>query len=129
MTTESHRSPTPAEHGHQPPTQHAHGDGQAQVLDLDAEVFAEHLAAVTAWLPVQAAPAEILDLGAGTGAGSLALLHQFPDARLTAVDSSVAHLDQLRAKADGAGLADRVRVVRADLDVAAWPDLGTPDLV
>jgi len=125
-----HQHPTPPENApQQRPAQHAHDASPAQVLDLDAEVLAEHLATVTAWLPVQTAPAEILDLGAGTGAGSFALLRQFPDARLTAVDSSAAHLDQLRAKADTADLGDRVRVVQADLDLAAWPDLGTPDLV
>ena len=43
-------------------------DSQAQILDLDAEVMADHIAAVAAWLPVQAAPVEIVDLGAGTGA-------------------------------------------------------------
>ena len=112
-----------------PDTGHPHGDSQAQILDLDAEVLAEQIAAIVAWLPVETAPGEILDLGAGTGAGSLALLSRFPDAHLTAVDSSAEHLERLRTKARSAGLGDRVQVVQADLDAAEWPDLGAPDLV
>ena len=38
-----------ASHGHH----HEHGtDGQAEILDLDAEVLAEHTASITAWLPL-----------------------------------------------------------------------------
>jgi SAM-dependent methyltransferase len=96
---------------------------QAEMLDLDAEVLGEHLASITAWLPVRADPRHIVDLGAGTGAGTFALLARFPEARVTAVDASAGHLRRLLQKADG-----RVRTVEADLD-AAWPDLGTPDLV
>lgn len=130
MSATHQHHPTP--HDHRPG--HAHPDHgadhhQAQVLDLDSEVLAEHIAAITAWLPVQVAPREILDLGAGTGAGTFALLSQFPHAHVTAVDASSAHLDQLRGKAFAADLGDRVRIVHADLDAAEWPDFGTPDLV
>ncbi|MGI8459594.1 MAG: class I SAM-dependent methyltransferase [Propionibacteriaceae bacterium] len=102
---------------------------QAQILDADAEVMAEHLAAVIGWLPVHDVPGEIVDLGAGTGAGTFALLRQFPSAHLTAVDSSTVHLERLQAKAHAANLGDRVDVVQADLDASPWPDLGVPDLV
>ncbi|MFE9611186.1 class I SAM-dependent methyltransferase [Streptomyces sp. NPDC006012] len=105
-----------------------HGDGQAEILDLDAEVLAEHHASVVAWLPVGSAPAQLVDLGCGTGTGTFALLARFPEAHVTAVDSSAAHLHRLREKACTTGVADRVRTVQADLD-APWPDLGTPDLV
>jgi SAM-dependent methyltransferase len=111
------------------PTQHHHApDGQAEILDLDAEVLAEQLAAVTAWLPVRSAPRRIVDLGAGTGAGTFALLKRFPDAQVTAVDSSTDHLQRVREQACRAGVDDRVETVLADLD-GEWPDLGTPDLV
>ena len=125
-----HHRPAPAgdHHGHRA-AQHAHDDGQAQVLDLDAEVLSEHITAVAAWLPVRTPPTEIVDLGAGTGAGSFALLRQFPGIHLTAVDASAAHLEQLRATADAVGLSDRVDTVQADLDASDWPDLGAPDLV
>lgn len=99
-----------------------------EILDLDAEVLAEHTAAITAWLPVRSAPRRIVDLGAGTGTGTFALLARFPDARAIAVDTSTEHLDRLRDKARAAGLTDRVRTIEADLD-ADWPDLGSPDLI
>lgn len=101
---------------------------QADILDLDAEVLADHIASITAWLPVKADPRHIVDLGCGTGAGTLALLTRFPHARVTAVDTSTSHLNRLREKAEAAGLAGHVRTVQADLD-GDWPDLGTPELV
>lgn len=126
---------TPASHQHQ--HQHAdadhehdhdHDHDQAEILDLDAEVLAEHTASITAWLPVEAAPRHIVDLGTGTGAGTLALLRRFPGAEVTAVDTSAAHLHRLLEKAEAEGVAGQVRTVQADLDTR-WPDLGTPDLV
>jgi ubiquinone/menaquinone biosynthesis C-methylase UbiE len=115
-----------ASHGHH----HEHGpDGQAEILDLDAEVLAEHTASITAWLPLHTGPYHIVDLGCGTGAGTFALLDRFPDAHVTAVDASAEHLQRLRTKACARGVQERVRTVQADLDEAAWPDLGSPDLV
>lgn len=109
-----------AQHGHG----HGDGDAQAEVLDLDAEVLGDQLASIVARLPLGTAPAEIVDLGAGTGTGTLALLERFPDAHVTAVDSSAAHLGRLAEKfAPG-----RVTTVEADLD-GTWPDLGPADLV
>lgn len=122
----SHGAPAAhaAHEAHEADAQH----DQADILDLDAEVLAEHIASITAWLPVKTDPRHIVDLGCGTGAGTLALLTRFPDARVTAVDSSTSHLNRLREKADAAGLGDQVRTVQADLD-GDWPDLGTPELV
>ncbi|WP_062437629.1 class I SAM-dependent methyltransferase [Herbidospora daliensis] len=109
---------------------HDHDDsGQAEILDLDAEVLAEHIASITAGLPLTSAPRQIVDLGCGTGAGTFALLDRFPDAHVTAVDAAAGHLRILREKACARGLQDRVHPVQADLDDADWPDLGTPDLV
>ncbi|TXS48217.1 class I SAM-dependent methyltransferase [Streptomyces sp. t39] len=103
--------------------------GQAEILDLDAEVLAEHIASITARLPLNAEPRRIVDLGCGTGAGTFALLERFPEAHVTAVDASAGHLQLLREKACARGVPDRVRTVQADLDAGDWPDLGTPDLV
>ncbi|GAA0930804.1 class I SAM-dependent methyltransferase [Nonomuraea longicatena] len=103
-------------------------DSQEEILDLDAEVLAEHLAAITEWLPLAAGPRRIVDLGCGTGAGTFALLDRFPEAHVTAVDASPGHLRRLREKACARDLADRVHTVQADLD-DDWPDLGAPDLV
>ncbi|MDQ1025423.1 SAM-dependent methyltransferase [Streptomyces umbrinus] len=131
----NHASPHTASHVHE----HEHDAGDhSEMLDLDAEVLAEHIESITAWLPVRAGLRRMVDLGCGTGAGTLALLERFPDAELTAVDSSAAHLHRLQEKARGrapegaqeeAGAADRLRIVRADLDASAWPDLGAPELV
>ncbi|WP_344390194.1 class I SAM-dependent methyltransferase [Streptomyces vastus] len=122
-----------ASHDHQGHGTDQHGadpdaDGQAEILDLDAEVLAEYIASITAWLPVGAAPRHIVDLGCGTGTGTFALLKRFPHAEVTAVDTSAGHLHRLFEKATTEGVADRVRTVQADLD-ATWPDLGTPELV
>ncbi|MCX4561842.1 class I SAM-dependent methyltransferase [Streptomyces phaeochromogenes] len=122
----NHASPHTARHVHEHEHEHDAGD-HSEILDLDADVLAEHIASITAWLPVGAGPRRIVDLGCGTGAGSLALLDRFPGADVTAVDVSAAHLHRLQEKA--AGAADRLRIVRADLDAKAWPDLGTPELV
>ncbi|WP_267715723.1 class I SAM-dependent methyltransferase [Streptomyces sp. CoH17] len=121
----------PAHHpGHGHGGDHEHDDpGQAEILDLDAEVLAEHLASVTAWLPLTSEPRLIVDLGCGTGTGTFALLERFPDAHVTAVDNSAGHLRILSEKARARGVEERVRTVRADLDSDHWPDLGTPGLV
>ncbi|MEV6227744.1 class I SAM-dependent methyltransferase [Saccharopolyspora shandongensis] len=128
-------TPTAQDHDGPPGHHHEHGHGhrndvddQAEILELDAEVLAEHTASITAWLPLAASPRQIVDLGCGTGAGTFALLARFPEAHVTAVDSSADHLRRLREKAHGHGVADRVRTVQADLD-STWPKLGEPDLV
>lgn len=105
------------------------GSDQVEILDLDAEVLAQYLAAITDWLPIEAPPRRMVDLGAGTGAGTFALLERFPQARVTAVDSSETHLERLREKSRRRGVADQVSTVLADLDDPVWPDLGIPDLV
>lgn len=116
-------------HGHDHRHDHRHdADGQAEILELDAEVLAEHTASITAWLPLAASPRHIVDLGCGTGAGTFALLARFPEAQVTAIDSSADHLRRLRDKAHEHGVADRVRTIQADLD-STWPELGEPDLV
>ena len=117
-------------HGHGKRHEHDHDAGdQTEILDLDAEVLAEHIASITAWLPIETGPRRIVDLGCGTGAGTLALIERFPEAEVTAVDLSAAHLHRLREKAAAAGAADRVRIVQTDLDARVWPELGTPELV
>lgn len=102
----------------------------AQLLDLDAELSGSALDEVTAWTAehVTTGPRTVVDLGAGTGTGSLALARRFPAAQVVAVDRSAVMLDRVRTAACGQGLEDRVQAVQADLD-AAWPDVGAADLV
>lgn len=101
---------------HQPhPTRnndhHPHGQAGSQdqhrVLDLDAEVFGDHLAGALDLAGVPVARS-VVDLGAGTGAGSRALRRRYPDAAVTCVDNDPPMLELLR----GQGFA----VIEADLD-------------
>ena len=101
----------------------------AEMLDLDADVLADHHAEVIAWAgTLVPARSRIVDLGAGTGTGALALARHLPDAEVTAVDMDEDMLAHLRRRAAEARVGDRVRTVRADLD-GTWPDLGPTDLV
>ena len=75
-------------------------------------------------------PSAIVDLGAGTGTGTLALAQLFPDAEVIAVDQSAEMLGTASASRPRAlGLADRVRTVDAPTWTKAWPDVGPVDLV
>jgi SAM-dependent methyltransferase len=101
------------------------------MLDLDAEISAAQLTGFTARIaglagehPVR----NVVDLGAGTGTGTFALLRQFPDATVTAVDTSDEMLGHLSTKARRHGLDGRIRPRLADLD-ERWPETGPADLV
>ncbi|MFK0290684.1 class I SAM-dependent methyltransferase [Streptomyces sp. NPDC090442] len=115
-------------HDHQA-DRHDHEAGLADRLDLDAEVLGPLLDEVTDWVRgrTTATPRAIVDVGAGTGTGTAALARRFPEARLVAVDRSPVMLDRVAATARAQGLAERLRVIPADLDVA-WPEIGAVDL-
>lgn len=89
------------------PHQHPGRHDQHRVLDLDAEVFGANLAAVLD-LAGPATARSVVDLGAGTGAGSRLLRERYPDAAVTCVDNDPQMLERLREQ----GFA----VVEADLD-------------
>lgn len=114
-----------------PHTHHAHSDqsGLAELLDLDAEVTHEHHREVTSWVAalIPDRP-RIVDLGAGTGVGTLGLARLLPDAEVIAVDADEAMLGRIQHKARADGVGDRVRTVQVDLD-QAWPAIGPADLV
>ncbi|MEU5001253.1 class I SAM-dependent methyltransferase [Streptomyces sp. NPDC021622] len=123
------------------PHSHAHAHGEdgagpqpqhslAEILDLDAALFASYLTAVTGRVACLAAGdvTHIVDLGAGTGTGTFALLDQFPTARVTAVDSSAEMLAGLTEAARARGLGDRVHTLRADAG-AGLPGVMDADLV
>lgn len=105
-------------HGHD----HDHA-GIAPLLDLDAEVLHEALFAITNTLRAARdgqRTRRVLDLGAGTGTGTMALAERFPRADVFALDRSEQMLDLVRSKAFFRGIPERVHTVRADLD-DVWP--------
>ena len=110
---------------------HDHGADAslADMLDLEAEVLYAYWTNVLTWLRTTAPPGtrRILDLGAGTGTGSIALAQRFGGADVIAVDASTEMLERIRVKALDLGLAPRVRTVQADLD-NGWPALEPLDL-
>lgn len=67
------------------------------------------------------AGARILDIGCGTGAQTLDLLREC-DCHVTAVDMHQPFLDFLMARVEGAGLASRVRTLRADMSALPLSD-------
>ncbi|WP_166784076.1 class I SAM-dependent methyltransferase [Cryobacterium suzukii] len=95
-----------------------------ELLDLDAALGAPVLAAAldAAYTALNAAPRSIVDLGAGTGTGSIALATRFPDARVHSLDASVQMLERLAVTAATTGVADRVETHLVDLD-GDWPDV------
>jgi SAM-dependent methyltransferase len=108
----------------------ADGEAFAELLDLDGEVLHSYLSDLTGWarqLAGDRAVRRIVDLGAGTGTGTVALARRFGEAEVIAVDGSAELLSRIRAKALDLGLDGRVTVVRADLDTG-WPAVGAVDL-
>lgn len=114
--------------------QHAHAatdPSLARLLDLDARILHRHQLELTTWirrLARDTAGRVVVDLGAGTGTGTVALARRFARAEVHAVDASAAMLDRVAERAVVDGLADRIRTVQADLD-AGWPALPPADLV
>jgi SAM-dependent methyltransferase len=117
------------------PGSHEHGPGPAghdqdeaaltELLDLDGEVLRDYLDQATAWIAARAQPpvTRLVDLGAGTGTGTFALLRRFPESHVTAVDLDERRLHHLSDRARDLHLAGRLTVVPADLD-HSLPDLG-----
>ena len=103
----------------------------ARMLDLDARILHRHQVELTAWvrhLARDTAGRVVVDLGAGTGTGTVALARRFDRAVVHAVDASAAMVARVAERAVVDGLADRIRAVPADLD-AGWPALPPADVV
>jgi SAM-dependent methyltransferase len=115
-------------HDHHHDHDHSDDGSLAELLDLEAEVLHSYWTNVLTWLRTTATGARrILDLGAGTGTGSIALAQRFGEAEVIAVDASAEMLERIRVKALDLGLAPRVRTIRADLD-DGWPTVEPLDL-
>lgn len=70
----------------------------------------------------------VLDIGSGPGVGTCELARIFPDAELTAVDSSPAMLERVTRRASALGLSGRVRTRLADLP-GGIADLGPSEVI
>jgi len=110
--------------GHGPAPEH--DTGLAEILDLDAVLGAPVLDAAldAASGALDAEPTTIVDLGSGTGTGTLALARRFDRARVHSLDASPAMIERLRGSAAEAGLGDRVQPQLVDLD-GDWPNAVT----
>ncbi|MGO2933374.1 class I SAM-dependent methyltransferase [Microbacterium sp.] len=99
---------------------HHHGFSDAFAEHLDREALlatdvtsgALDRAAAALDRPVRTA----LDLGAGTGPGTVALARRFPDAQVHSLDLSAELLDRLTSAAARAGVAGQVHPHPVDLD-------------
>jgi release factor glutamine methyltransferase len=84
-------------------------DRRALIPRPETELFVETVVA-----RCSTAPSQILDLGTGGGAIALALARAFPEAHVTAVDTSAEALALAAENAESTGLAGRVRFVESD---------------
>lgn len=121
MTTHHHTAHR-HDHGHNHGENGAAEVAMAKLLELDAQVMQGYLRELTGWIAdmTYRTPQQILDVGSGPGTGTLVLADQFPDARITAADSSARMLHRLETQAAARGISDRVRTVVTDLD-EQWP--------
>jgi len=72
-------------------------------------------------------PRTVLDVGTGSGAIALAVADELPEARIVAIDTSLAALGVAQVNADRLGLDQRVDVVAAGF--ASLPDAGRCELL
>jgi ubiquinone/menaquinone biosynthesis C-methylase UbiE len=107
---------------------HAADTDLAEILDLDGVVLRSYWTDLLDGIQREATGAErIVDLGAGSGVGTIALAQRFAGADVVAVDSSEEMLGRIQVKARELGLADRIRTLHADLD-GGWPAVDDIDI-
>jgi SAM-dependent methyltransferase len=110
---------------------HGHGNGHVHLgeedwaayaadTELQGEVFIRFLTDTIDWINHERgthAPVvrRVLDVGSGPGVGACQLALSYPDARVTAVDSSPAMLAMAVARAARLGLGERVNTRLAEL--------------
>lgn len=70
----------------------------------------------------------IIDIGAGTGAGTFALAARCPGSHVVAVDTDTGMLLEVRRRADAEGISSRISAVQADIGASTF-DAGVADLV
>jgi ubiquinone/menaquinone biosynthesis C-methylase UbiE len=114
------------------PSTHSHGSWLGALLDLDAQihdgVLEEATAEAASLVDDAGAVRRVLDIGAGTGTGSVALATRFPSAEVVAVDVDERMLSRVRERARSRGLEDRITTVTADVAAVA-PPLGSAEVI
>lgn len=76
-----------------------------------------------AWLAKRPEPPiEVCDVGTGSGAIAVAVAKHLPQARITAMDSSVAALDVARQNAEMHGVSGQIEFLQSDLFAALPPE-------
>ncbi|MFJ3711668.1 class I SAM-dependent methyltransferase [Streptomyces sp. NPDC090053] len=116
---------------HHHDTTHLDWDVMAPLLERGAELYRPVYERAAAWVAGQvpvAAVRRVLDIGSGPGVVSCLLAEVFPYAEVVAVDATPGLLDRARARAEHAGLGDRVRTRHAELPDGV-SELGDADLV
>lgn len=116
-------------------TTHSHAHDQSdptllpQLLALDAVIHASLTdQAITIASQHVTDVERIIDMGAGTGAGTFALAARFPSSHVVAVDADHDMLLEVRHRAEDKGLLSRVSTVRADIGSDDL-DAGVADLI
>src|SRR5580704_302188 len=125
----AHSVNEPTTHHHHSSATRAAGGDLSELLDLDAVMTRDYWNEVMDWIAASG-PEEvrrIVDLGSGTGAGTISLAERFDRAEIFAIDASDQMLDRTSRKAAERGHADRINVIQADLD-STWPEIGRIDL-
>lgn len=119
-------------HDDQDHTGHSHStDAElAETLELDALILGSYLDEATAWAAelVLKAPGRVIDVGSGSGVGTLAVARRFPSAQITALDRSAEMLAATLESAAAHGFDDRVSGLQADLE-EGWPASAIADLM
>ncbi|MFC4060779.1 SAM-dependent methyltransferase [Planomonospora corallina] len=106
-----------------------HGQGRINRPAFTHELPAAWLAALPDVVArLRAAPRpRIADVGCGQGWSTLAVARAFPNAEVEGIDLDEASIAEAREQAERAGLADRIRLTRAD--AASMAGSGPYDLV
>ncbi len=78
-------------------------------------------------VPATGKPLRVLDIGCGNGASTLQLARH-TQGIITAIDNHQPYLDELRRRADAAGLSDRIHPRLQDMS-SLGPDAGQFDLI